>query len=40
MRTTSYSDPRKNLADMLDAVNADHEPVVITRDEAKPSAVR
>jgi antitoxin YefM len=39
MRTTSYSDLRKNLAAMLDAVNADHEPVVITRDKGKPSAV-
>ncbi len=39
MRTTSYSDLRKNLAAMLDAVNADHEPVVITRDRGKPSAV-
>lgn len=24
---------------MIDAVNADHEPVVITRDRGKPSAV-
>ena len=39
MRTTSYSDLRKNLAAMIDAVNADHEPVVITRDRGKPSAV-
>ncbi len=39
MRTTSYSDLRKNLAAMLDAVSADHEPVVITRDRGKPSAV-
>ncbi len=39
MRTTSYSDLRKNLAAMLDSVNADHEPVVITRDRGKPSAV-
>jgi len=39
MRTTSYSDLRKNLAAMIDSVNADHEPVVITRDKGKPSAV-
>ena len=39
MRTTSYSDLRKNLSAMIDAVNADHEPVVITRDRGKPSAV-
>lgn len=39
MRTTSYSELRKNLAAMIDRVNADHEPVVITRDKGKPSAV-
>lgn len=39
MRTTSYSDLRKNLAAALDSVNADHEPVIITRDRGKPSAV-
>lgn len=39
MRTTSYSDLRKNLAAMIDSVNTDHEPVVITRDKGKPSAV-
>lgn len=39
MRTTSYSELRKNLAAMLDAVEADHEPVVITRDKGKPAAV-
>ena len=39
MRTTSYSDFRKNLAAAIDQVNADHEPVVITRDKGKPSAV-
>jgi antitoxin YefM len=39
MRTTSYSDLRRNLAATLDSVNADHEPVVITRDGGKPSAV-
>jgi antitoxin YefM len=39
MRTTSYSDLRKNLAAVIDSVNADHEPVIITRDKGKPSAV-
>ena len=39
MRTASYSDLRKNLAAMIERVNADHEPVVITRDKGKPSAV-
>jgi len=39
MRTTSYSELRKNLAAMIDRVNDDHEPVIITRDKGKPSAV-
>jgi antitoxin YefM len=39
MRTTSYSELRKNLAATLDAVQADHEPVIITRDKGKPAAV-
>jgi antitoxin YefM len=39
MRTTSYSELRKHLSTMLDQVNADHEPVIITRDRGKPSAV-
>lgn len=39
MKTTSYSELRKNLAAALDAVNQDHEPVVITRGAGKPAAV-
>ncbi|MFO1124433.1 MAG: type II toxin-antitoxin system prevent-host-death family antitoxin [Methylocystis sp.] len=39
MRTTSYSDLRKNLASTLDRVTEDHEPIVITRDKGKPAAV-
>lgn len=39
MRTTSYSDLRKNLAAMIDAVTDDHEPIVITRDKGRPAAV-
>ena len=39
MRTTSYSDLRRNLAAMLDSVVDDHTPVIITRDRGKPAAV-
>ncbi len=39
MQTKSYSDLRKNLAATLDRVASDHEPVIITRDKGKPSAV-
>ena len=39
MRTTSYSDLRKNLSAMIDAVTADHEPIIITRDRGRPAAV-
>ena len=39
MKTTSYSEFRRNLAATLDSVNADHEPVIITRDRGKPAAV-
>jgi antitoxin YefM len=39
MKTTSYSELRRNLSGMIDKVNADHEPVLITRDRGKPSAV-
>ena len=39
MRTTSYSEFRKNLAANLDKVNDDCEPVIITRDRGKPAAV-
>ncbi len=39
MKTTSYSELRRNLASMIDGVNADHEPVIITRDRGKPAAV-
>lgn len=39
MRTTSYSELRRNLAAMLDRVTADHEPVIITRGRGKPAAV-
>jgi len=39
MRVTSYSDLRRNLAAALDSVTADHEPMLITRDRGKPTAV-
>ena len=39
MRTTSYSDLRRNLAAMLDSVVDDHTPLIITRDRGKPAAV-
>lgn len=39
MRTASYSELRRNLAATIDSVNADHEPVIITRDRGKPAAV-
>ena len=39
MRVTSYSELRRNLAEALDRVSADREPLVITRDRGKPTAV-
>jgi len=39
MRVTSYSYLRRNLAAALDQVSADREPVLITRDRGKPTAV-
>lgn len=39
MRATSFTNLRKNLAAEIDSVNNDHEPVIITREGGKPSAV-
>jgi antitoxin YefM len=39
MRTTSYSELRRNLAAVLDSVADDHEPVVVTRERGKAAAV-
>jgi antitoxin YefM len=39
MRTTSFTNLRKNLAAAIDGVNDDHEPMIITREGGKPSAV-
>jgi antitoxin YefM len=39
MRATSATNLRKNLSAALDGVNDDHEPMIITREGGKPSAV-
>jgi antitoxin YefM len=39
VRISSYSEFRRNLAAAIDRVNADHEPLIITRDRGKPMAV-
>ena len=39
MDTMSYSSFRKNLASTLDKVNYDHKPVMITRQNGKPSVL-
>lgn len=39
MQTINYSNFRKQLSSWLDKVNADHEPVVIHRQGAKPSVL-
>lgn len=39
MRTTSFTDLRRNLSSTIDGVADDHEPVLITRSGGKPSAV-
>lgn len=39
MKTTSYSDLRRNLSATLDSLRDDHEPVIITRDRGRPAAV-
>ena len=39
MSTISYTAARENLAATMDRVCDDHEPMVITRDKGKPSAV-
>ena len=36
MRTTSSTELRKNLAKMMDEVNEDHTPYVVTRGNGKP----
>ena len=39
MKTTTYSDFRRNLSATIDRVADDHEPVLITRSGGKSAAV-
>lgn len=39
MRTTTLRELRRNLAATIDGINADHEPVMVTRGGGKPAAV-
>lgn len=39
MDTVSYTSFRSNLANMLDKVNEDHQPIMITRQKGKPAIV-
>ena len=39
MNTLNYSTFRGNLASILDKVNEDHTPVLITRQKGKPAVV-
>ncbi|CAN5437707.1 YoeB-YefM toxin-antitoxin system antitoxin YefM [soil metagenome] len=39
MNAISYSVFRQNLAEILDKVNDDHMPVLITRQKSKPAVV-
>ena len=39
METISYSSFRKNLAGMLDKVNEDHTPIMVTRQNGEPTIV-
>ena len=39
MDTISYSAFRSNLASILDKVNDDHKPILITRQNGKPAVV-
>ncbi len=39
MDTMSYTSFRNNLAKMLDKVNEDHTPIMITRQNGKPAVV-
>ncbi len=36
MKQASLTNLRRNLSDMLNAVNTDHEPLVVTRRRGKP----
>ncbi len=39
MKTLSSTDLRKNLSRMMDAVNDDHEPVIVTRAKGRPAVL-
>ena len=39
MKLSTYTEFRRKLSSMMDAVAKDHEPVVITRGQGKPAAV-
>ena len=39
MQTVSYTALRSNLAQTMDKVNADHEPVIITRQNGEPAVL-
>jgi antitoxin YefM len=39
MQAVTYTEARSNFAAMLDKVNADHAPVLITRQRGKPAVL-
>jgi antitoxin YefM len=39
METISYTSFRNNLASILDMVNQDHKPIIVTRQNAEPAVV-
>ena len=39
MQAVTYSEARANFAAMLDKVNNDHAPVLITRQQGKPAVL-
>lgn len=39
MKTTSTTELRANLSSMMDQVNDDHEPVIVTRAKGRPAVI-
>lgn len=39
MKTITYTDLRARLAGVIDQVNSDHKPVIITRQNGKPAVL-
>jgi len=39
MKTLSSTELRKNLSQMMDQVNDDHEPLIVTRAKGKPVVI-